>query len=107
MRIIHAGCRAFITLSNRKKEWTRSIAKGPGRSKKESKTVVGRARCYVRGSPATQHDKKSRFSFLSLPLVDLPRVKSYERTDGQVTQTDAAHLSRFEMSDEKGRARRG
>lgn len=38
-------------------------------------------------------------SLLTRASLDLPRVKSYGRTDGQVTQTDAAHLSRFEWSE--------
>lgn len=38
-------------------------------------------------------------SLLTRASLDLPRVKSYGQTDGQVTQTDAAHLSRFEWSE--------
>lgn len=57
----------------------------------------------VVGSPGPAVKSRPSFSFF-LPLLtraslDLPRVKSYGRTDGQVTQTDAAHLSRFEWSE--------
>lgn len=57
----------------------------------------------VVGSPGPTVKSRPSFSFF-LPLLtraslDLPRVKSYGRTDGQVTQTDAAHLSRFEWSE--------
>jgi len=58
----------------------------------------------VVGSPGPAVKSRLSFSFF-LPLLtraslDLLRVKSYGRTDGQVTQTDAAHLSRFEWSEQ-------
>jgi len=64
---------------------------------------VGRGIVVVVGSPGLAVKSRPSFSFF-LPLLtraslDLPRVKSYGRTDGQVTQTDAAHLSRFEWSE--------
>lgn len=67
----------------------------------------------VVGSPGPAVKSRPSFSFffplLTRASLDLPRVKSYGRTDGQVTQTDAAHLSRFEWSerDRRDRGTRG